>query len=126
MLPARNSPRAAPGSTPPLRHCLPSVRGARGRGETSLTVAARDAAGKVADPSVLDAVLAYLRMESLYAKAPQWIVNLVLGLVIPRIWSRYLEATKELDAGGGPYVARVTRDERGGYKRLKRAWRDIT
>ena len=57
---------------------------------------------------------------------PQWIVNLVLGLVIPRIWSRYLEATKELDAGGGPYVARVTRDERGVYKRLKRAWRDIT
>ena len=51
---------------------------------------------------------------------------LVLGLVIPRIWSRYLEATKELDAGGGPYVARVTRDERGVYKRLKRAWRDIT
>ena len=41
-----------------------------------IAAAARDAAGKVADPSVLDAVLAYLRMESLYAKAPQWIVNL--------------------------------------------------
>ena len=66
------------------------------------------------------------RAAALLSAPPQWIVNLVLGLVIPRIWSRYLEATKELDAGGGPYVARVTRDERGVYKRLKRAWRDIT
>ena len=60
-----------------------------------------------------------------------------LGGVVPwgrRLWEyraffgldEFPPLSPILDAGGGPYVARVTRDERGVYKRLKRAWRDIT